>query len=119
MKTIAAGIAGLMIATSAAQAAPADYDKSAAPTCLWTYRIDHTTYVKPNVLLFHMKDGTTYQNTLKTSCRGLAFHGFVYETHTDSICSNAQSIRLLETNQVCLLGAFSPVEKPVKGADKS
>ena len=115
MKTIAAALAGLMIATTAGVAAPAGYESGGDHSkCLWTYMLDHTTYVKPNILLFHMKDGRIYQNVLSTRCNGLAFHGFVYETHTDTICSNAQSIQVLETHEVCQLGTFTPYEKPAK-----
>ena len=113
MKTIAAALAGLMIATTAASAAG---DDRTAPKsqCLWAYMIDHTTYVKPNTLLFHMKNGKIYQNALATPCNGLAFHGFVYVVHADTVCGNAQSIRVLETHEVCQLGAFAPYEKPAK-----
>jgi hypothetical protein len=112
MKTIAAAIAGLMLATSVAAAAPAGYESGSANSkCLWAYMVDHTTYVKPNTLLFHMRDGRVYKNVLSTRCDGLAFHGFIYETRSDEICSNSQSIRVLESHEVCQLGRFVPLEK--------
>ena len=40
-------------------------------------------------------------------CNGLTFNGFAYDTHTSSICDNMQTIRLLDSGEVCTLGAFT------------
>jgi len=83
--------------------------------CLTSWRIDHTTTVdKGKAIVFHMKDGTAWRNTLVVPCPGLNFHGFVYVTHGDDICSNMQSISVIETNEVCMLGAFTPEAPPPK-----
>jgi hypothetical protein len=84
------------------------------PVCLRPFdtpgsgAIDHTHVVDPQTILFYMRDGKIWKNTLKTSCPGLMFHGFNFATHQDEICSNAQSIRVIETDEVCELGAFTP-----------
>jgi len=108
MKTIffAAAIAGIVSAADAQGVAT-----SAAPSnhvCLQSYLIDHTTTVNPSVILFHMKNGTVWKNTLPQPCRGLSFHGFVYETKDEQICSDMQPISVIETHEVCTLGAFTP-----------
>jgi hypothetical protein len=80
--------------------------------CLWTYMIDHTHVVNPRTVVFYMKDGKAWTNTLKGPCPGLEFHGFGYVTHSDQICSNAVPIRVIETGEVCALGAFAPGAPP-------
>ena len=115
MKAIAitAVIAGLAIAPALAK-----NDTPAAPkknaVCLWTYQIDHTTVPDKSTILFHMRDGKIWKNSLPQPCSGLLFHGFAYVAHADQICSNMQSIQVIETGQVCMLGAFEPYTPPEK-----
>ena len=59
-------------------------------------------------MLYILRDGKIWKNTLHTPCRGLEFHGFSFVTHYDEICSNAVSIQVIETGQVCQLGDFTP-----------
>lgn len=89
----------------------------AAPTCLYTYQIDRTKVVDAKTIDFRMRDGTVYRNVLQHSCTSLPFNGFVYTVRVDQICDNLQSIRVLQSNQVCLLGAFTkmPGAKVDKG----
>jgi len=78
--------------------------------CLDGYRIDHTKAVDDQTIIFHMKNGTSYSNTLKNHCPGLRMFGFSYvTTPPDKICGNLQSIRVLHTGSVCLLGPFVPI----------
>lgn len=113
MTAVAAVIAGLAIAPAAA-----DETKPVPPSrnnvCLWTYLIDHTTTVDKSTILFHMRNGKIWKNTLVQPCPGLLFHGFAYVTRDGQICSNMQSIMVLETHQVCMLGAFEPYTPPPK-----
>lgn len=114
MKTIllAAAIAGLASAANAqgmgGQPAPAN------GVCLWTYNIDHTTTVDPSTVLFHMRNGEVWRNTLKGPCPGLKFHGFTYLTHSEQICSNGVPISVIATHEACSLGVFTP-ERPANG----
>jgi hypothetical protein len=73
-----------------------------------TGSIDHTKTVDPQTILFYMRDGKIWKNTLRSPCRGLLFNGFSFVTHYDEICSNAVSIRVIQTGQVCQLGYFTP-----------
>ena len=79
----------------------------AGPVCLKTYLIDRTKVVDAKTIDFRMRDGTVYRNLLRTSCPGLRFDGFSYVVHADEICDNLQSIRVLRSHSVCLLGAFT------------
>ena len=79
----------------------------AAPVCLKTYLIDRTKVVDDKTIDFRMRDGTVYRNQLLTSCPGLRFDGFSYVVHANEICENLQSIRVLRSHSVCLLGTFT------------
>ena len=108
---IAAVIAGLAIG-------PAFAKEKVPPVrnnvCLWTYMIDHTTTPDTSTILFHMKNGKIWKNRLRAPCSGLAFHGFAYVTRDGRICSNMESIIVLRSHQVCMLGAFEPYVVPPK-----
>ena len=104
----------LTLALAIATIAPA----VAAPTCLYTYQIDRTKVVDSQTIDFRMRDGTVYRNVLQHKCTGLPFNGFVYRVQTDEICDNLQSIRVLQTNDICLLGAFTKLPTPPAGTMK-
>jgi hypothetical protein len=62
-------------------------------------------------LIFRMRDGRTLVNHLKGTCNDLKFNGFVWVLHgTNDICEHVQSLRTLNSGQVCVLGAFEPVK---------
>ncbi|HEY1615810.1 MAG TPA: hypothetical protein VGF97_19215 [Rhizomicrobium sp.] len=110
MKTIvfAATLAVLTTAAGAQDmATPAVLKSPNNHVCLWTYMIDHTTTVDANTILFHLKNGQVWRNTLQGPCRGLKFHGFTYLTRSDTICSNAVPISVIETHEACSLGNFT------------
>lgn len=113
MKAIVMGaaLAVLAIGVARAEAVAPPPAQSSGHVCLWTYLIDHTQTVDPKTVIFHMKNGDEWRNTLTSPCRGLMFHGFAYVTRDGSICDNMQSIMVLESHQVCMLGAFTPEPK--------
>jgi hypothetical protein len=95
---IASGLAALTIAASA----------GAAPVCLQTQYIQNTTILDSRTILFHMKDGTTWRNTLRNSCPDLKWYGFTYAVHGPlEICDNLLAIRTLYGGDTCLLGRFT------------
>ncbi len=69
--------------------------------------VDHTKTVDASTILFYMRDGKVWKNTLKAPCPGLAFHGFTYVTHYAELCGN-EGINVLVTHQACSLGDFTP-----------
>jgi hypothetical protein len=85
--------------------------------CIQGYNIDHTEIKTDSVILFHMRDGSTYANNLPQRCVGLkaAINGFTYSptnSATDEICDNLDSFRVNDgsgTGQVCLFGAFTKI----------
>ena len=101
MKTIA-NLATLL-AIGATSVAPA----VAAPVCLNTYYISSSHVVDARTILFKMKNGTVWRNTLTARCPGLLFNGYSYVLHGRELCGDMQSIRVLTTHEVCLLGKFT------------
>ncbi len=89
--------------------------------CIRSYDIDHTEIPDDSTIIFHMRGHKAWKNTLIDRCVGLRLNtrGFTYsptDPGTDEICSNLQTIRVNDTGQVCLLGAFTPYpEKPHSG----
>ena len=74
-------------------------------TCIRTTLIDRTKSPDDRTILFSMKNGAVYQSTLPANCPELSFNGFSYvATPPDQICGNLQSIRVIRTGSVCLLG---------------
>ncbi|HEX3675210.1 MAG TPA: hypothetical protein VHU87_13135 [Rhizomicrobium sp.] len=93
-------------------AGPAFADTS--HTCLRSMDIDHTSVPDGRTLLFHMKDGHVWKNALMNDCPGLKFNGFIYDASPNGeICGNLQTIRVLHTGSVCMLGPFTPAPSAV------
>jgi hypothetical protein len=86
---------------------------NATPICLSPDRIDSTKVVDSKTIDFRMNDGTVYRNALRTPCQSAAFHGFAYVVRGGQICDNLQSIRVLRTHEVCVLGAFTKLPPKV------
>jgi hypothetical protein len=86
-------------------------------TCLRTIDIDHTKTPDDRTILFTMKNGAVYQSTLPTACPQLSFNGFSYvATPPEQICGNLQTIRVIRSGSVCLLGPFVQIT-PAKAAN--
>ncbi len=100
----------------AALAAFAAIPARAAPVCLQSFRIDHTSVQDSKHVLFHMKDGKIWLNTLVNRCPSLNFHGFIMNIKggNDTVCSNQQSIKVIDSGEVCMLGEFTPYTPPAK-----
>jgi hypothetical protein len=71
-------------------------------------------------LLFKMRDGTQYRNTLQSRCPDLVWNGYVWNLRNPdyTVCENQQSLRVLQSGQVCMLGKFekiAPTPTPAQG----
>jgi hypothetical protein len=101
---VAVAVAALVPIAGAAPAQPS--------VCLRTMDILNTTTPDDKTIVFHMNNGKVWRNDLRGTCTGLRFNGFAYTvTPPDQICGNLQIIRVLRTNAVCSLGAFTEVPK--------
>lgn len=102
MKTLVIAIAIMGLATGSAQTAT-----PAVPNCLATHSIDHTKVVNTSTVLFYMRGGTTWQNTLSAPCSGLTAHSFSLIGRNQQLCAKARGISVTATHQLCQLGNFS------------
>jgi hypothetical protein len=104
-------LAGVFAATAA----------SAAPSkCVKIRDIKSATSKDGKILKFEMKDGQVLYNHLQGTCSQLKFNGFVWVVRGgEEVCENQQSLRVLESGQVCVLGKFGapPPAKAMKSAD--
>jgi hypothetical protein len=98
----------MTFAASAAAAKDADI-------CLSARDIDHTTVPSDSEILFYMRDGKVWKNTLKRKCTGLHFEqAFREDITADAICSNRQVIQVANRETPCFLGTFTPYSKPAR-----
>jgi hypothetical protein len=108
MKTLLLGIG---VAAALLAAAPA----SAARICLNVRDITGNYSPDANTIIFHMRDGTDWRNTLVSPCPGLRFDGFVWVLHgTQDVCEGQQSLRVLRSGELCFLGKFQKMPKKVQ-----
>jgi hypothetical protein len=92
----------------------------AKPVCLASYQIENTNVPNDSTILFYMRDGSVWKNTLTSPCFGLKLdtRGFTYaptDPGSDTICSNLVTIHTNTFHNVCLLGAFTQVSPPHHG----
>ncbi len=94
---------------------------AATGVCIPTSEIHHTEIPDDSTILFHMKGGKIWKNSLNFPCFNLKFQGgFQYTTDYDEICANQQSIRVLQPGvgrrlgAACTLGEFTPYGPPPK-----
>lgn len=81
--------------------------------CLPVSQIDHTDIVNESAIVFFMKDGKAYMNTMRIPCSSLKMEdGFTYMTDAAEVCSNSQTIRVLRSGNFCELGQFTPFTPP-------
>ena len=80
----------------------------ATNTCLRTRDIVSTDSKDGKTLVFKMRDGRTLVNHLQGICPDLKFEGFAWVVRggTEEVCENEQSLRVLRSGEVCVLGKF-------------
>lgn len=108
---MALGGAMLVLSGCADDPAPVDTGAPGNGVCLQVTAIDHTEIKDDNTILFFMKGGKAWKNTLTFQCPSLKIEdGFAYQTDLPEICSNMQTIRVLRSGNFCELGQFTPYE---------
>ena len=107
----AAAITIALGAPALADTGGAGPEKPGGNVCLKTSMIDTTKVIDSRTLDFRMRDGTVWRNALVNACPSLNFNGFVYTTYYPEICGNLQSIRVLRSHEVCMLGPFTKMPK--------
>jgi len=106
---IGAALAALVIGPGYAQSSTT----MGNTTCLKTVLVDHTDVKDASTIMFTMKDGAVWKNTLKNPCTTLPHNGYIYSpTVPDNICGNLQMIKVIQTGEICQLGDFTAGAKP-------
>jgi hypothetical protein len=63
-------------------------------------------------LVMRMRDGKVWSSRLKGDCPSLKFNGFVWLMHDpQGICEDSQSLQVLQSGQICILGKFLPLSE--------
>jgi hypothetical protein len=83
-------------------------DPSPAKVCLNVQEIQRTETPDDRTIIFHMRDGKVWRNTLRTACPMLRTSPYTQKLNGDLVCSNQQFIHLTLTGDDCALGDFSP-----------
>ena len=95
----------------------ADQANETKSVCLQADEVDHTHVLNDHQILFYMRGKKVWLNTLRARCITLPVQeGFVWSSAFPEYCANAESIRVVRSGEVCLLGEFTPYEKPVNGS---
>jgi len=88
---------------------------AAPPVCISTREITGQT-IEGNgkAIVFRMRDGTYMRNTLQGVCPDLKFDGFVWTIRNpdQTVCEKMQSLRVLNSGEICTLGKFDKVPAP-------
>src|SRR5438477_247468 len=111
MNLITLFIHALLLAAPVSVAVPAAAPRS-ANVCLYVRDVQRTETRDDRTILFHMRDGKVWRNTLKTVCPMLKISPFTQVLQTDQICANHQIIHLALTGNSCVLGDFTPFDSP-------
>ncbi len=100
-------VALLPVFASAAEAQPA---APPAKVCLNVSDIQRSEIPDDRTIIFHMRDGKVWRNTLKTVCPMLKISPFTQVLRSgDLMCANQQTIHVAMTGNSCMLGEFSQV----------
>ena len=87
----------------------------AAPVCLRVQDIASTNSPDGKVLMVTMRDGKVWRNDLQGTCSDLQFEGFKWVIHGPAqVCEFTQSLEVLRSGQVCVLGKFTEQAKTHK-----
>jgi len=98
----------LLMASAPAIAQPAA--SRPANVCISVRDIQRTETPDDRTILFHMRDGKIWRNTLKATCPMLKISPFTEVLNSgELVCANQQFIRLTLTGDQCVLGDFTPV----------
>ncbi len=105
--TIAASATLAAAACTSAGDAPA---VSQVDSCINPARIAKQEIVSNEEIRFTLNNGEVWTNTLPRACPGLRMQGgFTWQVHGAQVCSNQQTIYVLNEGTPCQLGNFTRV----------
>ena len=102
-------VAVLALASSAPAVAQAAAPRP-ANVCLNVQDIQRTEPVDDSTIIFHMRDGKVWRNTLKSACPMLKTSPYTQVLRSGGlVCANQQFIHVTQTGIDCVLGDFTPL----------
>ena len=106
--SVAAGAAFALFVTAPVQV---QAQNTSPGICLNVTEIKNTHVTNARTIMYQMRDGKVWRNTLATPCPDLVSQagGYTQKAHTSWICANSQTITVNATGMVCRLGAFTRV----------
>ena len=85
-----------------------DAGQEAPPMCINVADIRRTNAPDPQHLVFYMRSGKIWENTLTRSCAGLTSNRWTWVVRSPiRVCANAHRIRVFQTNLICTIGDFA------------
>jgi hypothetical protein len=112
---ILALVTGAPALAGAGAKAPAQR-QAGARSCISIPHIDHTEILDDSTILFHMKGGKIWKNSLPHKCFSLKFEdGFSYATSLSELC-NTDIIHVIRQGTTCGLGDFVPYDAKAEKA---
>lgn len=118
MKTMVLALGFVLGASGIASAGDVGVAASPPPRCVNPRDIQSTKPLSDTEILFTMRNGRMWKNTLQGTCPGLKFEdGFSWNIRGDTVCANLQSLYVLRRGTPCQLGVFSAYTPPPKPAN--
>jgi len=118
MKFVSFAIAATLLGGAAAQAQDQKADAKAPRVCIRSSDIQNSQPANDEKsITFTMRNGDKWRNDLRGRCSGLRFNGFAWVLHSDDICDNQQTLRVLQTGSICMIGKFTQLPKPAPKAN--
>ena len=103
---------GLIVFAALLAASPA---MARATVCLHSRDIVGAQSADGKILTVTMRDGKVWHNDMHGQCPGLKFNGFVWVLRgSDLVCENSQSLRVIQSGEICVLGKFTEQVKAAK-----
>ena len=105
-----------VVAAALAMPALAFAQHAAVPSrdvCINASDIEYTQTPDDQTIIYHLRNGRAWKNTLKAPCPQLHFeHAFTEVVRASQVCANHQMIRVQNVGSICALGDFTLVSAP-------
>lgn len=110
--TTAALLLGLSACSSSEPTAGDQQSASIANSCINTANITRQDIVSDEEISFEMRNGDVWVNKLPRKCPSLKIQGgFTWDVRGMMVCSNEQTIYVINDGTPCQLGAFTRLPK--------
>ena len=109
--TLLGAVAPLFAAESTTDAVTEtpDAKQATAPMCLEVANIRRTNAPDSQHLVFYMRDGKVWENTLPRTCAGLTSNSWTWVVRGPlRVCANTHRLRVFQNNVICAIGDFAP-----------